>query len=1448
MEADDEPAPSGGDALAGLPELGATAAPIQAAEQRVLAESTGAWRREAAERVAADEARLAALRERLAEAAPSDGAAGGGVQLSALRQEEQELADALAAARAHLQGDAAPGPVELGAATPCEAAAALRRPLPPAVQAAAAAAAPCSPTLELEGPRSDGEAESVMDPSSAGEEEGGSAGETQPAAAAGGAPRSDGEQGPWVAPAPRRRQRRGRRRGAPTAEEEEAASEAEDPGSEAAAQPAAAAAGGSGSRHPLDGPVNARPGAHRASLVVDDGDPLVWQRRRAQARALRRSALRTVQRRAAARVQRRDAPGGESSDDEGLSPDEDEEEPPPAGGAAGEGAQDEEGDSDNELDEVVFSGAPAPRPSSSGRPRGRRPPLRVPGSVWDSLFPYQQTCIKWLWEIHQQRHGGIIGDEMGLGKTVQVVAFIGALHRSELLRRPALVVCPLTVLKQWVREFHKWAPRLRCVVLHSSGSFRGTTDRLLQSLDPSSSVCVTSYHAVRENTDAFRAYNFHYVILDEGHLIRNHASKATIAVKQLPTVHRLVLTGSPVQNRLTELWSLFDFIYPGKLGTLSQFQRNFETSINIGGFQGASREQVQAAYRSCLRLRNLTAPYMLRRLKRDVGAQLPQKTEEVLFCRLTAPQVRSYVAYLQSDEMQQCLAARQAAILRANQDRHDAANITYRRADGGSIEAELRSPAALRAVQILRRICNHPQLHGEPDEDVDPVESSGKLRVVDYVLQRWKAEGHKVLLFSQSRPMLDILERFAMCKGYSFMRMDGSTQVSDRLPLIDRFNRDGTFLALLTPKVGGLGVNLVGADRVLIYDPDWNPMTDLQARERAWRIGQRRDVVIYRLVTVGTIEEKMFQRQVFKSYLTDRVLNDPTQRRFFCPKNLRDLFTLSSDYKDILDGTRRTLSGSDGPPGAKRPRGISQLRPPSPLRSFAGGDVDLEAALEDMEATPERPTAPAAAAAAAAGPPMPPPGTPRAAARGISPAPVIERVGKINVTPWGFEPVQPGLSADDLAEEAAEGGEGDPPAAPCTPRRSQGRAGGSTAREPSVALSLSGSLAVAAATPPPPPRGPSATDQHRRMVRSLLTGDQVEFATSFDASMRAHCGGPIQEEVDRIAKSAARNLRRSGQEMRRRIEELERLASCSSQTPGSPHDLEGQTSRYLSRQGSAASLSQATGGAASQQEEAQLRLLHPDAAQPAKRRAAGEPLPEPPEPEPPEQSPVVSQGGPRQPCDKVRRGWSDLQHTFFGPRAAAREDEERERRATGGESGVAMPRSLAAAERARSVLLSAQSHDLYTRRLQPSLVGTLNPRSPEELASQQEERPPPQPAPRWCPPPVLPREDAPAPGLHPALLPDSLSSVEPAQPESTAPPAAAPPLREQLQEFIAGTGGGGCPTQRLVEHFRGSIGDAPGQLSRDEFRAVLVGAARFDKVRSIWVPRSATAAQGPGAQ
>lgn len=579
---------------------------------------------------------------------------------------------------------------------------------------------------------------------------------------------------------------------------------------------------------------------------------------------------------------------------------------------------------------------------------------RIPGDIFPSLFNYQKTGVQWLWELYSQQVGGIVGDEMGLGKTIQIISFLAGLHYSKKLTRPVIIVAPATVMKQWVNEFHTWWPPFRVSILHTSGS--GMVDigresqreeELLSALPGAANrkplgkaqkaakkivdrvvsdghVLVTTYSGLQTYAELLIPVDWEYAVLDEGHKIRNPNTAITIYCKELRTSNRIILSGTPMQNNLIELWSLFDFVFPMRLGTLVNFRQQFEIPIRQGGYANASNLQVQTAMKCAETLKDTISPYLLQRFKVDVASDLPRKSEKVLFCKLTKSQREAYENFLNSGDL--------TAIMNGKRQ-------------------------VLFGVDILRKICNHPDLENHKVLSVKPgynygnAAKSGKMQVVKELLQLSKQQGHKMLLFAQHRIMLDILESFVKSlPGIRYCRMDGNTPIQHRQGLVDEFNTNPDIhVFLLTTKVGGLGINLTGANRVIIYDPDWNPSTDIQARERAWRLGQKREVMIYRLMTAGTIEEKIYHRQLFKTFLTNKILRDPKQRQTFQMKDLHDLFTLggadelSTETNGLFKGTEVQFTSDKAAAAALEDEQQPHLN---------GGAATAEAGDEDASTIP----------------------------------------------------------------------------------------------------------------------------------------------------------------------------------------------------------------------------------------------------------------------------------------------------------------------------------------------------------------------------------------------------------------------------------------------------------------------------------------------------------------
>lgn len=509
--------------------------------------------------------------------------------------------------------------------------------------------------------------------------------------------------------------------------------------------------------------------------------------------------------------------------------------------------------------------------------------LSVPNYIWNQLYKFQRIGVKWLWELHQVDSGGLLGDEMGLGKTIQIIAFLAGLSQTDSGTwgglGPSIIVAPATVIYQWVSHFHFWYPILRVAVLHHSGSHAGNHNKLIRDLHGAHGILLVTYAGIVKYTKDLTVHKWHYIILDEGHKIRNPDTQVSKLVKKFETSHKILITGSPMQNSLQELWSLFDFMRPGLLGTYTAFMEHFALPITQGGYANATEYQEATALEIAKALKQIITPYMLRRTKAEVqnNIKLPEKNEQVLFCAFTQEQRDLYMGYLMSNTVRSIL---------DKESRY-----------GDPIRARI-----LVALSTLRKICNHPDLYlYEAHDDSEKVDTerfgnykrAGKMLVVNSLLKIWQKQGHRALIFSQSRGMLCLLEQYLQVQQFKYLRMDGSVSVILRQNMIKTFNDNPEYLVFLaTTRVGGLGINLTGADRVIIYDPDWNPATDDQAKERAWRIGQRKNVTVYRLLSAGTIEEKIYQRQIFKHILSNRILIDPNQKNVLTTSTLQGLFTL----------------------------------------------------------------------------------------------------------------------------------------------------------------------------------------------------------------------------------------------------------------------------------------------------------------------------------------------------------------------------------------------------------------------------------------------------------------------------------------------------------------------------------------------------------------------------
>ncbi len=447
----------------------------------------------------------------------------------------------------------------------------------------------------------------------------------------------------------------------------------------------------------------------------------------------------------------------------------------------------------------------------------------LPSTLLPILRPYQKQGFCWMHAIAAYGFGGILADDMGLGKTLQAIA----LMCSEKQIAPAgehrqyLVVCPSSLTLNWKNEIEKFAPDLKAAVIIGVAAAR---KQLLQNATDYD-VLITSYSLLARDIALYRDFSFDLQFLDEAQYIKNHTTQAAKAVKGISSRIRFALTGTPVENTLAELWSIFDFIMPKYLFGYSKFKSTYETPI--------VKRKETAAIKS---LQKIVAPFILRRMKKDVLTELPEKTETILLSEMEEPQDKLYTAtVLQTKQM-----------LATSTDQN-------------SGEGKLRILAMLTR---LRQICCDPSLVYE-----NYTNGSAKLEQCMELIESCVHAGHKLLLFSQFTSMLDMIAERLRQQQISFFLLTGATKASSRMEMVNTFNQDDTAIFLISLKAGGTGLNLTGADIVIHYDPWWNLSAEQQATDRVYRIGQKKNVQVYKLIAKGTIEEKIQQMQKEKAEL-----------------------------------------------------------------------------------------------------------------------------------------------------------------------------------------------------------------------------------------------------------------------------------------------------------------------------------------------------------------------------------------------------------------------------------------------------------------------------------------------------------------------------------------------------------------------------------------------------
>ncbi|KAK5173822.1 TATA-binding protein-associated factor mot1 [Saxophila tyrrhenica] len=554
-------------------------------------------------------------------------------------------------------------------------------------------------------------------------------------------------------------------------------------------------------------------------------------------------------------------------------------------------------------------------------------PFEIPVAIKAELRSYQQEGVNWLHFLNKYNLHGVLCDDMGLGKTLQTLCIVASDHhmRSEefaktgapdMRRAPSLIICPPTLTGHWKQEILQYAPFLTAVAYAGPPPERSRVRSQLATAD----IVITSYDISRNDVEILLPISWNYCVLDEGHLIKNPKAKVTQAVKRLISNHRLILSGTPIQNNVLELWSLFDFLMPGFLGTEKVFQDRFAKPIAASRFAKSSSKEQEAGALAIESLHKQVLPFLLRRLKEEVLNDLPPKILQNYYCDLSDLQRKLFDDFSKKEA----------------KGLHDMA---------GSADKEAKQHI-FQALQYMRKLCNSPALvmkeghkqyaatqevlKREGSSIKDPkhapkltalrdllvdcgigVETTetGAVPTADQAVSQ-----HRALIFCQMKEMLDMVESTVLKKllpSVTFARLDGSVEASKRQDIVNRFNSDPSIdCLLLTTSVGGLGLNLTGADTVIFVEHDWNPQKDLQAMDRAHRIGQKKVVNVYRLITRGTLEEKILNLQRFKIDVASTVVNQQNAGLGSMETDqILDLFNLGE--------TDPNLSITDGKEGEK---------------------------------------------------------------------------------------------------------------------------------------------------------------------------------------------------------------------------------------------------------------------------------------------------------------------------------------------------------------------------------------------------------------------------------------------------------------------------------------------------------------------------------------------------
>ena len=473
--------------------------------------------------------------------------------------------------------------------------------------------------------------------------------------------------------------------------------------------------------------------------------------------------------------------------------------------------------------------------------------IQLPKNLNASLREYQKVGVEWLLTLDKYGLGGILADDMGLGKTIQLLSVISK-YIEDHGKKPTIVVCPSSLCLNWQNEIEKFTSGVSSLVIHGNLEERNKQIAKI----PKYNIVITSYELLKRDIEEYKKYDysFKYIIADEAQYIKNNNTQNAKAIKSINAEIRYALTGTPIENSLSELWSIFDFIMPGYLFGYKKFKELYETPI--------VKEEDRV---SMNKLKKLIEPFVLRRIKGEVLTELPDKVITILNSQMVDEQKNIYLSYLEK--------AKKNAIEEIKEKGLEKSQIKI-----------------LALITRLRQICCHPSLFVENYKD-----GSGKLNQCIEIIKDAIESGHKILLFSGYTAMFDIIEKELKKEKIDYLKLTGQTKVFERLDLVDEFNNNpDKKLFLISLKAGGTGLNLVGADVVIHYDPWWNISAENQATDRTYRIGQKRNVQVYKLITKNSIEEKIYELQKRKETLIDNMLS--TKQTFISKLSKEDIMKL----------------------------------------------------------------------------------------------------------------------------------------------------------------------------------------------------------------------------------------------------------------------------------------------------------------------------------------------------------------------------------------------------------------------------------------------------------------------------------------------------------------------------------------------------------------------------